>query len=79
MDLQWNRCSNAYVCLTCIDNHRYRILDEIWGEEVDVTTRTVDMHIHRIRSKLPAIGKFIVTVYQRGYKWERPTIDIHAR
>ena len=49
---------------------RYRILDEIWGEEVDITTRTVDMHIHRLRSKCPAIGNCIVTVYQKGYKWE---------
>ncbi|MDP8237602.1 MAG: response regulator transcription factor [Candidatus Hatepunaea meridiana] len=58
---------------------RYRILDEIWGEEVDVTTRTVDMHIHRIRSKWQAIGKCIITVYQKGYKWEQPVIDIPSR
>ncbi|MDP8206935.1 MAG: response regulator transcription factor [Candidatus Electryonea clarkiae] len=47
---------------------RYQIMDEIWGEETDVTTRTVDMHIHRIRTKLPDLGKRIETVYQRGYK-----------
>jgi len=58
---------------------RYRILDEIWGEEVEVTTRTVDMHIHRIRSKWQAIGKCIITIYQKGYKWQQPTINTPAR
>lgn len=48
--------------------HRFQIIDEIWGEETDITTRAVDMHIHRIRSKHNELEKRIETIYQRGYR-----------
>ena len=51
---------------------RSHLLDEVWGEEVDVTPRTVDSHISTLRQKIensPNEPKYIVTVYKVGYKW----------
>ncbi len=51
---------------------RDRILNEVWGTEVNVTTRTVDSHIVKLRQKLgddPAAPKYIVSVYGEGYKF----------
>lgn len=47
---------------------RTRLLDEIWGYDFAGDTRTVDMHIQRLRKKLH-VGKFIVTVFGVGYKY----------
>lgn len=51
---------------------RDRILDEVWGSDVTVTTRTVDSHIVKLRQKLgddPAAPKYIISVYGEGYKF----------
>ncbi len=51
---------------------RDRILAEVWGAEVNVTTRTVDSHIVKLRQKLgddPAAPKYIISVYGEGYKF----------
>ncbi len=47
---------------------RTRLLDEIWGYDFAGDTRTVDMHIQRLRKKLHA-GDRIVTVFGVGYKY----------
>lgn len=47
---------------------RTRLLDEIWGYDFAGDTRTVDMHIQRLRKKLHA-GESIVTVFGVGYKY----------
>jgi DNA-binding response OmpR family regulator len=49
------------------------LLDEIWGEDCDVTTRTVDNHVALLRKKIePQTGCLpnIATVYKVGYRWE---------
>jgi len=51
--------------------HRHKLLDEVWGEDTDVTTRAVDMHIQRLRSKWSFLKKRIHTDYQKGYRWKR--------
>jgi DNA-binding response OmpR family regulator len=51
---------------------RDRILNDVWGAEVNVTTRTVDSHIVKLRQKLdddPSNPKYIVSVYGEGYKF----------
>ncbi len=51
---------------------RDRLLDEVWGYETEVYTRTVDVHVAALRHKLepnPAKPEFIVTVWGRGYKF----------
>jgi DNA-binding response OmpR family regulator len=46
------------------------LLDKVWGYENYVGTRTVDIHIQRLRQKLGApVGDMIVTVRNVGYKF----------
>lgn len=48
---------------------RTQIMDEIWGLSVESDERTVDVHIKRIREKIPDVKSFdIVTVRGLGYK-----------
>lgn len=47
---------------------RSRLLDEIWGYDFAGDTRTVDIHIQRLRKKLHA-GEAIITVFGVGYKY----------
>ncbi len=47
---------------------RNEILDKVWGNEVIVGDRTIDVHIRKIRQKLNA--DFIATVKGVGYKFE---------
>lgn len=47
---------------------RERLLKEVWGYQYAVGTRTVDVHIRRLREKLPVLAEAIVTVPQFGYK-----------
>ena len=50
---------------------REQLLDRIWGYEYVGDTRTVDVHIKRIREKLPDHKNWsIVTVWGVGYKFE---------
>ena len=44
-------------------------MDDIWGYEVEVDERTVDVHIKRLREKFKDFEEFeIVTVRGLGYK-----------
>lgn len=47
---------------------RDQILESVWGNEVLVVDRTIDVHIRKIREKLD--DKFIHTVKGVGYKFE---------
>jgi two-component system phosphate regulon response regulator PhoB len=47
---------------------RDRLLDRVWGYGSNVTTRTVDTHIMRLRSKLGDAGAAIETVRGVGYR-----------
>ena len=49
---------------------RDRLLKNIWGYDFDGETRTVDVHIRTLRSKLGESGKCIKTVRGVGYKLE---------
>lgn len=47
---------------------RNEILDKVWGSEVIVGDRTIDVHVRKIRQKLD--DKYIHTVKGVGYKFE---------
>lgn len=47
---------------------RDQLLQDVWKLESDVTTRTVDTHIKRLRQKLGKKGKLIETVRGLGYR-----------
>jgi two-component system alkaline phosphatase synthesis response regulator PhoP len=48
---------------------RETLLREVWGENVHVTERTVDVHIRKIREKLGPQAVFIETVKGVGYRF----------
>lgn len=53
------------------------LLEHIWGYDYYGSTRTVDMHISRLREKIedePAAPTFIVTVRGVGYKFKAETV-----
>jgi two-component system phosphate regulon response regulator PhoB len=51
------------------------LLSDVWGIEAEITTRTVDTHIKRLREKLGAAGDIIETVRGVGYKLASPDKD----
>ncbi|HSC26883.1 MAG TPA: response regulator transcription factor [Vicinamibacterales bacterium] len=52
---------------------RDRLLADVWGYQYTGGTRTVDVHIRRLREKLPVLARAIETVKQFGYRLaERP-------
>jgi len=48
---------------------RDKLLEDIWDIAADVTTRTIDTHIKRLRQKLGKAGKFIETIRGLGYRF----------
>jgi two-component system phosphate regulon response regulator PhoB len=48
---------------------RAMLLDEVWDIEAEITTRTVDTHIKRLREKLGDAGSYIETVRGVGYRF----------
>ena len=56
---------------------RHQLLTEAW--DVDsvaarrIHTRTVDMHVRRLRGKLGPVGEWIETVRGFGYRFQKPT------
>jgi len=51
---------------------RDALLEKIWGYDYYGDTRTVDMHVQRIRRKIDTIGnKYIQTVFGIGYKMRK--------
>jgi len=50
---------------------RDQLLSDVWGYSSDVTTRTVDTHIKRLREKLGGMGKYVQTIRGVGYKFTR--------
>ncbi|MBM3722732.1 MAG: response regulator transcription factor [Actinobacteria bacterium] len=60
--------SNAGRVLT-----RTQLIDRVWGSDYVGDTKTLDVHVKRIRSKIepdPAHPKYLVTVRGLGYKYE---------
>ena len=47
---------------------RETILQVVWGTDISVESRTVDMHIRTLRKKLGEAGRYICTVRKVGYK-----------
>jgi len=48
---------------------RDRLLERVWGYDRMVETRSVDVHVGRLRSKLGAAGRQIETVIGLGYRF----------
>jgi two-component system phosphate regulon response regulator PhoB len=48
---------------------RPQLLETVWESQPDIQTRTVDMHVQRLRTKLGAAGELIETVRGFGYRF----------
>ena len=51
---------------------RPQLLETVWEAQPDIQTRTVDMHVQRLRSKLGGAGHMIETVRGFGYRFRSP-------
>ena len=51
---------------------RDRLLSDVWDYQYPGATRTVDVHVRRLREKLPFLEQALVTVQQFGYKLIEP-------
>jgi len=66
--------AKEFVLLDYFLQHRGRVLSrdvlltDVWGYRYTGGTRTVDVHIRRLREKLPLLTTSLVTVKQFGYK-----------
>jgi two-component system, OmpR family, phosphate regulon response regulator PhoB len=49
---------------------RDALLSDVWGIDADVTTRTVDTHVKRLREKLGHAGAYIETLRGVGYRFK---------
>ncbi|MHA7303641.1 response regulator [Arthrobacter sp. TMN-49] len=52
---------------------RGQLIDRVWGSDYVGDTKTLDVHVKRLRSKIepdPAVPKYLVTVRGLGYKFE---------
>ncbi|BCA54901.1 DNA-binding response regulator [Nitrospira sp. KM1] len=52
------------------------LLNNVWGYDYHGTTRTVDVHVRRIKQKLPLLNDAILSVQSVGYKLKEQ--DLHA-
>jgi two-component system, OmpR family, alkaline phosphatase synthesis response regulator PhoP len=51
---------------------RHQLLDEVWGYDAMVTTRTVDVHVAGLRQKIetdPRHPQYLLTIHGLGYKF----------
>lgn len=54
---------------------REELLNSVWGYDADITTRTIDVHVARLRQKMgdvKDIPKYIHTIRGIGYKFTPP-------
>jgi len=52
---------------------RAYLLENVWGAAYQGTSRTVDVHVHRLRRKLgPEYGRRLVTMRHLGYSYQPP-------
>lgn len=51
---------------------RTQLLESVWQAQPDIQTRTVDMHVQRLRAKLGDAGDWIETVRGVGYRFRQP-------
>jgi len=66
--------AKEFLLLEYLLQHRGRVLSrdllltDVWGYRYTGGTRTVDVHVRRLREKLPVLGDGIETVKQFGYR-----------
>ena len=70
--------AKEFLLLQYLMQHRGRVLSrdlllsDVWGYSYTGGTRTVDVHVRRLREKLPYLASAIETIKQFGYKLVEP-------
>jgi two-component system, OmpR family, alkaline phosphatase synthesis response regulator PhoP len=70
--------AKEFLLLQYLMQHRGRVLSrdlllsDVWGYAYTGGTRTVDVHVRRLREKVPFLADALVTVKQFGYKLLEP-------
>lgn len=54
---------------------RDMILNHVWGYDYFGSTRTVDVHVTRLRQKIPLLGNALTTIKSFGYKLKEQPAD----
>ena len=76
--------AKEFMLLRYFLQHRGRVLSrdlllgDVWGYRYTGGTRTVDVHVRRLREKLPVLVDRLVTVKQFGYKLDAGETDTEA-
>ena len=72
--------AKEFLLLQYLLTHRGRVLSrdllltDVWGYKYTGGTRTVDVHVRRLREKVPVLERALVTVKQFGYKLAIPSV-----
>jgi DNA-binding response OmpR family regulator len=74
VDLTYTQFKILYLLISRRDYvfSRNEILDKVWGDNVYVTNRTVDVHVKRLREKLGESkqpSRYIHTIHGMGYRF----------
>ena len=70
--------AKEFLLLQYLIEHRGRVLSrdlllaDVWGYQYTGGTRTVDVHVRRLREKIPWLSEAIATIKQFGYKLDEP-------
>ena len=76
--------AKEYLLLRYFLEHRGRVLSrdlllsDVWGYQYTGGTRTVDVHVRRLREKLPVLVQAVETIKQFGYKLKTDGADGEA-
>jgi DNA-binding response OmpR family regulator len=71
--------AKEFLLLQYLIEHRGRVLSrdvllaDVWGYQYTGGTRTVDVHVRRLREKIPWLSTAITTIKQFGYKLDDPS------
>ena len=70
--------AKEFLLLQYLIEHRGRVLSrdlllsDVWGYQYTGGTRTVDVHVRRLREKIPLLATALTTIKQFGYRLEDP-------
>ena len=76
--------AKEFLLLKYFLEHRGRVLSrdlllsDVWGYHYTGGTRTVDVHVRRLREKLPVLVRAVETIKQFGYKLKADPADADA-
>jgi DNA-binding response OmpR family regulator len=71
--------AKEFLLLQYLIEHRGRVLSrdllltDVWGYQYTGGTRTVDVHVRRLREKIPLLTTALTTIKQFGYRLEDPS------